>query len=108
MEDELKPIHRDTLRSMYAENLAKQRRDNVNRIVRDIYYTIRGTAGSSTKTSYTHQFPTNMQIELIPDILSELQRLYPDIKIEYIQLKTLNRRSGDMEISGHVITADWS
>jgi hypothetical protein len=108
MEDELKPIPRNILRAMYAENLVRQRRANINGILRDIYYKMRGTAGSSTKTSYTHQFPTNIHIEYIPDILTELHRLFPDIKIEYTQLKTLNRRSGNMEVTGHVITTDWS
>lgn len=105
---ELKPLSRDDLRSMYTEALAKERKDNINRNVRVIHSRICAFAGSSTKTSYTHEFsPTDKTIEIIPDIVSELQRLFPDIKIEHTQLKTLNKR-GDLQVTGHVITVDWS
>ncbi len=110
MAEKLKPMNRDSLRSMYAENLARERRDNINTIVRVIYSRICAYAGSSTNSSYSYdEIKTyDKRIELIPDIVSELQRLFPDIKIEYTQLKTLNQRSRNLEVTGHVITADWS
>jgi hypothetical protein len=93
---------------MYSQTLTRQRKQNINTCVRDIYFRIRGTAASSTKTTYTHQFHSNIDRTMIPDIITELQRLYPDIKMEYVQLKTLNAQTGNMEVSGHVIVSDWS
>ncbi len=105
---ELEPISRESLKGMYSERLAEERKRQIDRYVQEIYSSVRGTASSTTKTSFTYQLPNNGVTELIPDIVSRLRKLFEDSKVEHIEIKDINRRTSQMEIRAHVISVDWS
>ena len=105
---ELEPISRISLKAMYAARLAEERKGQIDQCVKDIYSHVRSTAFGSTNTSVIHELHHPIVVELIPDILSKLQKLFEDSKIEHIEIKNINKRSGQMEVIKHVINIDWS
>ena len=104
---ELEPISRESLKGMYADRLAEERKRQIDQLVQQIYSAVRGTASSTTKTSFTYKIH-NEAVQLIPDIVSRLRKLFEDSKIEHIEIKDINRRTAQMETQSHVISVDWS
>ncbi len=86
----MEPISRTKLQTLHSEELARQRNENIDRIVKYIYQAVRNKAiYTASDTQYIFLYSDcpilnntiNAQ-DVSKDIISRIEELFPDCKIE--------------------------
>ena len=120
----MEPISRAKLQSLHAEELRRQRNEHIHKVVSCVYSRVCSVAtSSSTEKNCTIRLQdiirsTPVLQDISKDVVSQLEELFPDCKIEFsrgIYKDNRNRTGEFIPITGdtlpdgvqHIITVDW-
>ncbi len=79
----LTPVSREQLRSLKTQRDEEIRIEKINNFVRQIYSMAVNTAQTTTNTYYQYTRIDEFVRKNMPEILSNLQSLFPDCLVEY-------------------------
>ena len=79
----LTPVSREHLRSLKRQRDEKMRIQQIDNYVNNIYRSVVNKAETSTDTYYRTTQISDFERKHMPEILSNLQSLFPDCRVEY-------------------------